>query len=130
MTSEPHTVPFDGQMVTVAQRFILEAIETHWRGHLEPPTLRELSAATGIDYRMTHYHVSVLRGMELVTMEPRKSRTLRTSRMLISTVLCEMKPYQAVFWGDGGYEVKDISGAVKRKAPSVKENPGKVKEKP
>ena len=129
MTTEPPSVPFDGRKVTVAQRFILEAIETHWRGHLEPPTVQELAAATGIDYRMVHYHVSVLRKMELVTMEPGKSRTMRTARMMVSRVRYKKESYSALFWGDGGYEMKELPPIVKEKAASVKETPTKVGKK-
>ncbi|MEA3225076.1 MAG: helix-turn-helix domain-containing protein [Planctomycetota bacterium] len=129
MTTDSASFLFDSQMVTRAQWTVLEAIETHWRGHMQPPTIRDLADATGIDYQVVHYHVSVLRKMGLVTKESGKSRTLRTARMMVSTVRHKGEPFQAVFWGDGGYEVKELPPIVKAKATSAKETTQKVGKK-
>ena len=129
MTSNPAIIPFDGQMVTTRQRTILEAIETHWRGHYAAPTVREIGKAVGLGYLDTYYTIRTLWRMSLVAKETKTSRTLRTARTMVSTVLYKGEPYQAIFWGDGGYEMKELAPIVKQRAEPENEEPAKVGKK-
>jgi len=77
----------------------------------------------------TYYTIRKLWRMGLITKEANRGRTLRTARMMVSTVRYKDEPYQALFWDDGGYEMKELAPIVKPKAEPASEMPGKVGKK-
>ncbi|MGO8948015.1 MAG: LexA family protein [Ktedonobacterales bacterium] len=60
---------------------ILNAIETYWREHGRPPTIREIGSAVGIaSTSNAAYHVTVLERQGKLSREPGMSRGLMSTR--------------------------------------------------